>query len=266
MKTILLIVMFAIFLNPFAGISQELMNGQLIAQKTNDRNEGVSLKRDLIMELKDKRGKTRVRKTVALRKYFGKEKRLVIFYKTPTSVKGTAFLTFDYPDATKDDDQWLYLPALRKTRRISAANRGDYFLGTDLTYEDIKLETKISNNDYNYKTMGREKIDGHDCYVIEAIPKDASIEKELGYSKAKFWIDSQIWMMRKSESWDTAGNFLKTVKVSDIKKVQNIWTIHHINVVNHKTKHQTTFKFENNDYDAALGDDYFTKEALVDGL
>ncbi|WP_298421161.1 outer membrane lipoprotein-sorting protein [uncultured Kordia sp.] len=267
MKTIISVLVFILTINSSSIFAQQtLMDGQLIAKKTHERNEGISLKRNLIMELKDKRGKIRTRKTTALRKYFGKEKRLAIFYETPSSVKGTAFLTFDYPEASKDDDQWLYLPALRKTRRISAANRGDYFLGTDLTYEDIKLETKISKEDYNYTTIGIEKIDNHDCYIIEAIPKNDATKKELGYSKVKFWVDSKLWMMRKSESWDVAGNFLKTVKISDIKKVQNIWTISHILVINHKTKHETIFKFENNDYQTELSDDYFTEEALVNGL
>ncbi|WP_420399731.1 outer membrane lipoprotein-sorting protein [Flagellimonas sp.] len=245
---------------------QSLPDGQSIAEKTYARNEGNSVKRKLIMELTDKRGKTRVRETTALRKYFGEERRLIIFYETPTSVKGTAFLTYDYPDAEVDDDQWLYLPALRKTRRISASNRGDYFLGTDLTYEDIKLETKISRDDYNYKTIGIDQVDGQDCYVLEATPKDEATAKELGYSKGKFWVDSNIWMMRKSESWDIAGNPLKTVHVTDIRKVQGIWTLHRIDVQNHKTKHKTVFRFEDIDYSTDLSDDYFTEEALVDGL
>ncbi len=267
MKSILLVLAVVFAVNSSSIFAQQkLMDGQRIAEKTHERNEGVTLKRNLIMELKDKRGKTRVRKTIALRKYFGKEKRLLIFYETPSSVKGTGFLTFDYPEASKDDDQWLYLPALRKTRRISAANRGDYFLGTDLTYEDIKLETKISKEDYNYTTIRIEKIDNHECYLIEATPKNIATKKELGYSKAKFWVDSKLWMIRKSESWDIAGNSLKTVKISDIRKVQNIWTIHHILVTNHKTKHETVFKFENNDYQTELSDDYFTEEALVNGL
>lgn len=246
--------------------AQDLPDGQTIAEKTYERNEGNSVKRTLIMELTDKRGKTRVRETTALRKYFGEERRLIIFYNTPTSVKGTAFLTYDYPSADVDDDQWLYLPALRKTRRISASNRGDYFLGTDLTYEDIKLETKISRDDYNYKTIRKETIDGYECYVIEATPKDDDIAKELGYSKAKFWVDAKVWMMRKSESWDIAGNPLKTVNVSDIREIQGIWTLHRIDVQNHKTKHKTVFRFEDIDYSTALSDDYFTEEALIDGL
>ncbi len=267
MKTKFIIGLLAIgLLFPINSIGQTLPSGQSIADKTHARNEGISMSRKLTMELKDKRGKVRVRETTSLRKYFGDEKRLAIFYLTPKSVMGTAFLTYDYPDASLDDDQWLYMPALRKTRRISAANRGDYFLGTDLTYEDIKLETRISRDDYNYKTIGKETIDGQECFVIEGIPKNNEIAKELGYSKAKLWVDATIWMLRKADSWDVAGNHLKTIEIKDIKKVQGIWTYHQIDVKNHKTSHETIFRIHDIDYQNEINDDAFTKEALVNGL
>ena len=248
------------------GKSQNLPSGLSIAKKTYAKNEGVSLKRKLTMELKDKRGKVRIRETTSLRRYFNKERRLAIFYLTPTSVKGTAFLTFDYPEASKDDDQWLYLPALRKTRRISASNRGDYFLGTDLTYEDIKLETRISKEDYNYKTINTEEIEGHKCYVVEGTPKDKKIAKELGYSKVIYWVDAKLWMLRKADSWDVAGNKLKTVEIKDFRKIQGIWTYHNIHVNNYKTKHETIFKFSEIDFKTDLDEEIFTKESLVNGF
>ncbi len=246
--------------------AQNLPSGQSIALKTHERNEGVSMKRKLTMELKDKRGKVRTRETISLRKYYGEEKRLAIFYLTPRSVQGTAFLTYDYPDSSVDDDQWLYMPALRKTRRISAANRGDYFLGTDLTYEDIKLETRISLHDYNYKTISKETIDGQECYIVEGTPVSQEIAKELGYGKVKFWVDSKIWMLKKAESWDVAGNRLKTIEIKDVREIQGIWTYHKIFAKNHKSGHETTFLNSDIDYETDITDDTFTKEALVNGL
>ncbi|WP_298534918.1 outer membrane lipoprotein-sorting protein [uncultured Algibacter sp.] len=246
--------------------AQNLPSGQSIAKKTHERNEGISMKRKLTMELKDKRGKIRIRETISLRKYYGKEKRLAIFYETPRSVQGTAFLTFDYPEPSVDDDQWLYMPALRKTRRISAANRGDYFLGTDLTYEDIKLETRISLDDYNYKTLGKETIEGQACFIVEGTPVSEEIAKELGYGKVKFWVDAKIWMLRKAESWDVAKNHLKTIQIKDVKEVQGIWTYHKIVVKNHKTGHETIFLNSDIDYKTNISDDTFTKESLINGL
>jgi outer membrane lipoprotein-sorting protein len=261
-----LIALLVAAISPFIGNSQSLPSGMEIAKKTHDRNDGANVSRKLTMELIDTRGKSRIRETKTFRKYFGTERRTAIFYETPSNVKGTAFLVYDYPDAKVDDDQWLYLPALRKTRRISASNRGDYFLGTDFTYEDIKLESKLSVEDYNYKTIGKEEIDGHEVYVVEATPIDSETAKELGYSKMKAWVDAKNWMIRKGEFWDVAGNHLKTTYIKDIRLIQNIWTGHTVEIENHKTGHKTKFTFSEVDYTTVIDDDFFTQQTLVRGL
>ena len=240
-------------------------SGDEIARYINARDEGESVSRKLVMELIDRRGKKRVRETMGFRKYFGEEKRTVIFYKSPKNVKDTAFLTYDYPEADRDDDQWLYLPAMRKVRRISASDRGDYFLGTDFTYEDIKKETKVTLEDYNRKTIGEEEVDGHRTYVVEQIPVNDKVAKELGYGRVVSWVDPEIWMIRKSEFWDVRGNPLKTTYFREIQKVQGIWTAHRLEVKNHKTGHKTIFTFSEVDYQQGVRDDLFTERALRRG-
>ncbi len=247
-----------------AEISQP--SGLEIAQRINARDEGASVSRNLIMEMVDRRGKKRVRETRGFRKYYGEEKRTMIFYLKPNNVRKTAFLTYDYPQADQDDDQWLYLPAMRKVRRISSSDRGDYFLGTDFTYEDIKKENKVGIEDYNWKTVGEEEIDGHHSFIVEAIPINDKVAKELGYSKVLSWVDSKIWMVRQSKHWDIRGNELKTINVRDIRQVQNIWTAYNIDVVNHKTGHNTRFHFSDIDYSTGVADDIFTQQALRRGL
>jgi len=247
-----------------------LPTGMEIAQRINSRDEGRSVSRNLTMEMIDRRGKKRVRETRGYRKYFagkhGEEKRTVIFYLTPRNVKDTAFMTYDYPQANKDDDQWLYLPAMRKVRRISASDRGDYFLGTDFTYEDIKKETKVTIEDYNRKTLHTDSIDRHRVFVIESIPVNKETANELGYSKVIQWVDAEIWIIRKAKFWDVRGKELKTIISSDIKLVQGIWTTHRMEVKNHKTGHQTNFTFSNVDYKSPVKDVLFTKQALRRGL
>lgn len=240
--------------------------GLEIAKKVNARDEGQHVSRRLTMEMIDKRGKTRVRETYGYRKYFGEEKRTVIFYLSPSNIKDTGFLTFDYPEADRDDDQWLYLPAMRKVRRISASDRGDYFLGTDFSYEDIKKESKVGIEDYNFTTVGEEEIDGHHCYIVESIPVDDATAKELGYGKVRTWDDSEIWIARKSEFWDIRMNPLKTLRSSDIRQVDGIWTIHNMEVKNHKTGHTSRFTFAEVDYTKPVKDDLFTQGALRRGI
>lgn len=242
------------------------LSGLDVAQRINARDEGVSVSRNLTMEMIDRHGKKRVRETRGFRKYYGEEKRTVIFYLTPKNVKETAFLTYDYPQANLDDDQWLYLPAMRKVRRISASDRGDYFLGTDFTYEDIKKESKVSIEDYSWKNIGEEEIDGHHCIIVETLPVNDKVAKELGYSKVRSWVDSKIWMIRQSKRWDIRGNELKTIYTRDIRLVQNIWTAYTIEVSNHKTGHTTRFLFSDINYSEGVKDNVFTQQGIRRGL
>lgn len=262
------IVAIVVTLAPVATLIQaaDWPAGDEIAQRINARDEGEAVSRNLTMHMIDRHGKERVRDTRSLRKYYGDEKRSVIFYLQPKNVKDTAFLTYDYPNAAVDDDQWLYLPAMRKVRRISASDRGDYFLGTDFTYEDIKLETKVSIEDYSRKTTGEDEVDGHHCYIVEALPVDDETAKELGYGRVEQCVDDNIWMVRRSRIWDARGKLLKTIVTSDIRQVQDIWTQHRLEVENHKTGHRTVFTFSEVDYAKGVSDDVFTQKSIRRGL
>ncbi|OUR90071.1 Patched family protein [Gammaproteobacteria bacterium 42_54_T18] len=247
-----------------------LPSAEVVVANINNVDDGEYATRNLTMTLIDKRGKKRVRETIGYRKYFGKEKRTILFYKKPTNVKGTAFLTFDYPGATKDDDQWLYLPALRKVRRISAADRGDYFLGTDFTYEDIKLEGKIDSGNYNFETirsevLAQESSPPIQTVVIRGIAKNNVIAKELGYGKTEFWVDVDTWLIAKSNYWDPKGKLLKTLTISDVSRIDGILTRHRMTINNHKTGHTSEFLFSNVDYKAPVSDGLFTKRAMKRG-
>jgi len=246
----------------YVASAQDFPDAMELVENVNARDEGVSQTRKIKMELTNKKGKTRTRETDSYRRYFGKEKRTILFYNTPTNVKDTGFLTFDYPEADKDDDQWLYLPALRKVRRISASDRGDYFLGTDFSYEDIKKENKVEAADYTFKTIGSDDIDGHQTWVVEATPRTAKIAKELGYSRTNLYVDPKLWISRKGEFWDVNGNHLKTAEFSDVEVIQGIVTAKKIKVKNHKTGHSTVFTFSDIDYETEVDEALFAKNAL----
>ena len=265
-----IIGLFSLALLPLAQaptvLADDLPEGKHIVERVNARDEGETLVRDLTMELVDRRGKRRVRETRGYRKYFGDEKRTTIFYLSPNNIRDTAFLTYDHAGVDRDDDQWLYLPALRKVRRISASDRGDYFLGTDFTYEDIKKESKIAAEDYTFKTLRRDTVDGHQVLVVEGIPISDQVARELGYGRVVMWVDSEIWMSRRTELWDEHGKPLKTIQNLDIQAVDGIWTSHRLEVANHQTDHQTIFTFSNIRYGVAVDDAIFTERALRRGL
>jgi hypothetical protein len=243
----------------------DLLSGDGVIERVNARDDGEQVSRSLKMELIDRRGKSRVRETVGYRRYYGEEKRTVLFYVSPTNVKGTGFLTYDYPEARTDDDQWLYLPALRKVRRISASDRGDYFLGTDLSYEDIKKESRIATEDYTFSTINTSEVDGHLTYVVEGFPVDKETAAELGYGRVLWHIDPKMWMSRLTEMWDINGNPLKTVHNEEFEYIQGIWTTLKLTAVNHKTGHSTIFAFSDVDYLAPIDDSMFEQRRLRRG-
>lgn len=246
--------------------SSHTLNGSDIIEKVNNRDDGVQVTRRFRIELTDRRGVTRVEETKGFRKYYDDQKKTVIFYTDPTNVKGTAFLTFDYVNDAKEDDQWLYLPALRRVRRISASDRGDYFLGTDLTYEEIKKEGKYDLSEYDATFLEETEVDTRILLKVELTPKTEKLQKELGYSRLVISVDPKIWMSRKIEYWDTNGNFLKTIDNNKIKQIDGYWTVTEIAVQNHKTNHVTKMMFFDIDYEAKIRDEMFTQQQLRRGL
>jgi len=258
------------------NLPEGLPNGQWVVQKINAIDDGEHRVNRMDMKLTDKRGKVRERKTIAYRKYFGDEKRTVLFYRSPRNIKNTGFLTYDYADIKKNDDQWLYLPALRKARRISASDRGDYFLGTDATYEDIKLEGKLSLADFSYTSLRSAAISAEEratygladktYLVLEGKPITDESAEELGYGRSLAWVDQDTWIIVKGQFWDVNLNPLKDLYVGDIRQVDVYWTRHKLTILNHKSGHKTEFTFSEVDYKKPVKDSLFSRQALTRGV
>ena len=259
---------FALFLFLFSKLvyGDVTMDADLIIKRVNNVDDGIQVTRRVTMKMIDRRGKERTRETISFRKYFGEDRKTVIFYTKPSNVKDTAFLTYDYESIKREDDQWLYLPALRKVRRISSKDRGDYFLGTDFTYDDIKKEGKIAINEYHFSREGEDIIDGESVIKVSAVCKNNKIAEEVGHSKVLMWIDTRINIVRKSLFFDLNGNRLKTILVGDIRKIDGKWTRHLLQAENHKTGHRSIFRFDKVDYKSDIPDRVFLKRNLTKGF
>lgn len=232
----------------------------------NARDAGDQVTLSLRLTLTDKDGKQLVRETFGYRKNYGQEKRSVVYYTSPAYLRDTGLLTYDYPEANRDDDQWAYLPDMRKVRRIPAASRGALVLGTDFTFEDIKNEGRIPTNDYTHKTIGAEDVDGHYCYILEATPIDEKTAFELGYGKVQMWLDAEIWYPRKAKFWDVPGDLLKTIHSEDVRKADGIWTTFNLSAKNHQNGHTSEVSVIEIDYVTPIDDDVFTERALRRGV
>ena len=120
-----------------AAAQMDAQTGRDIIQRVKDRPDGNTRYAEMQLTLVKKNGDKRERKMVSWAMDEGKDTKKIMFFTYPGDVKGTGFLTWDYDQAGKEDDKWLYLPAMKKTRRISgSSSKTDYFMGTDFTYDD----------------------------------------------------------------------------------------------------------------------------------
>ncbi|MDQ6972093.1 MAG: outer membrane lipoprotein-sorting protein [Mariprofundaceae bacterium] len=237
--------------------------GLEIMQAVDTREDGDDLKQQMTQTLIDRNDSRRVRHMASFRKDFGKDKRMMSFFTEPANIRDTALLTFDYDNPDTDDDQWLYLPALKKVRRISAADRGDYFMGTDFTFEDMKQTPELE--DYHWKLLGSESVDGQDCWRVEGLPVSEEVARELGYSRMLQFVRKDNAFTIRVDYWDRAGRELKRLHVKELTQVEGIWTAHKVEMSNAQSMHRTVLEFADHDYNTGLKDRLFTQRSLKRG-
>jgi outer membrane lipoprotein-sorting protein len=181
------------------------------------------------------------------------DKSLVIFDE-PKDVKGTAFLSFTH--ATGPDDQWLYLPALKRVKRISSNNKSGPFMGSEFAFEDISSQ---EIDKYKYKYIRDEKYNGMDCFVIERYP----VDPKSGYTKQVVWYDKAEYRQHKVDSYDRKGSLLKTLTMQDYKQYNDkYWRAGELKMVNHITGKSTDLKFNNYGFANGFTERDFDKNSL----
>ena len=175
-----------------------------------------------VLRIIDRSGRTRERTVRAWAMDVGGAQRQLMVFDHPADVRGTALLSIDYEDAGRDDDQWLFLPSLKKTTRISSGDRSGSFMGTDLTYSDM---TRPDASQYEYKMLKQSvTVGGEDCWLIESRPKTAKAKEETGYVKTNTWFSKSKMLMLQVKAWVREGRRLKYIKFGDIKKLAGHWT------------------------------------------
>lgn len=181
------------------------------------------------------------------------DKSLVIFDE-PRDVKGTAFLS--YTHTTGPDDQWLYLPALKRVKRISSNNKSGPFMGSEFAFEDIASQEVEK---YTYKFIREEIYNETDCYLIERYPVDT----KSGYSKQLVWYDKSNYVQYRIDSYDRKGTLMKTLTSHGFKLYNGkFWRQSEMKMVNHITGKSTDLKFTNYKFGNGLSDRDFDKNSL----
>ncbi len=262
MKKLSLLMFSAALLLAAPAYSNE-MTGLDIMKLVDTRDDGDDLIQNMKQRLIDRRGNVREREMVSLRKDYGKDSKSITYFLAPSNIRDTGLLTWDYDGIEKDDDQWLYLPALKKVRRISSSDRGDYFMGTDFTFEDIKQTPELE--DYNWTLIESKLIDGHDMWIVEGKPKTDELKKNLGYSNTRYTIRKDINMYVRVDYWDRKGKELKYLISEEIKQIDGVWTAMKGTMTNVQSNHRTELSFTDQRYNTGLSDRTFSERMLKRG-
>ncbi|MDX1496130.1 MAG: outer membrane lipoprotein-sorting protein [Salinisphaeraceae bacterium] len=232
--------------------------GMAITVEADKRNSGWGdSKVDMEMILRNRQGQesTRELRSQSLEKVDEGDWSMIIFDK-PKDVKGTALLTYSYKE--KDDDQWLFLPALKRVKRIASNNKSGPFMGSEFAYEDLSSQEIEKYTDY--KWLRDEACgDGLECFVIQRVP----VDEKSGYTKQIAWLDKEEYRVYKVDFYDRKDELLKTLTASDFQLYKDEhWRPGKLEMVNHQTGKSTTLLFKNYVFGNGFTDRDFDQNSL----
>jgi len=241
-----------------AEVAGQGLTGKQIIEKVYNRPAGEDQTSDLTMTLINKSGDQRVRIIKQFTKDLGDVEKSIMFFLSPADVKNTSFMNWAY-DSDQSDDQWIYLPALKKTKRISSDSKSDYFMGSDFTYDDLgdrKLE------DDTHKRIREETLDGKECYVVESTSKD----EDYMYSKTLVWVDKSNFIGVKKEFYDEDEDLLKVLSIKEIEEISGIWVITNSEMKNVQKNHSTSMVLNNIQINTGISESKFSERMMTRGM
>lgn len=181
------------------------------------------------------------------------DKSLVVFDE-PRDIEGTALLS--YAKILEPDDQWLYLPALKRVKRIASANKSGPFVGSEFAFEDF---TALELNKYTYQYLNEAPCGEFQCDRVERYPR----YENSGYTKQIAWIDQSVYQVRTVEFFDRRGDLLKTLKLEDYREYgDGVWRAHLLRMENHQTNKSTDLVYSDYQFKTGLDDGDFVKGRL----
>jgi outer membrane lipoprotein-sorting protein len=232
-------------------------NGYDIMKLADERYTGDTARYSLAMTLNSGRGAPRVREVSYYYKDYGDTEKSLMVFRNPRDVAGTGYLSFSY-DEGQDDDMWLYLPAMKRVRRITGTGKNDDFMGTDFTYEDMGSRG-LDKDDFSLR--GEEARDGEACWVVEARAKDSKDP----YGRRVLWVRKDSHIINAVDYYDRQDRLLKELRVSDIRQIDGIWTAQRMEMTNVQNKHSTLIEMSDIRFNTPLEDSLFTVTNLERG-
>ncbi|MHC1692900.1 MAG: outer membrane lipoprotein-sorting protein [Sphaerochaetaceae bacterium] len=232
--------------------------GSMIMEQVTEGQKASSSAMDIQMTLIDTKGTQHSRRLQILSRTESQETRTITVFLSPASVKNTRFLSVERPDG--GDDQWIFLPALGKVKRIAASERSGSFMGSDFTYADM-ASFSYGGDEAQHTLLRQENLGNHTCHVVESIPKTVS-----DYGKTITWVDTTTFVAIQVEFYDNNGsNPVKTLTSENIQQVDGKWVARMMTMTTLATGHKTRIEMSQVTYNVTLDPAYFTVAFLETG-
>jgi hypothetical protein len=228
-----------------------------IVEQAQRRTESKSQRYEGLLQVLDNRGKVADKRWLFTRLGSHGRSKAVLRFTSPAEVKGVALLIVNHPD--RASDQWMWTPALQRERRIALQDRSTRFFGTDFSFEDLE-ERDV--NQYNYRLLGDEAIDGAMCWRIESTPSEKKISQ---YTKSEVWIRKDNYAFAQVESY-IKSDVVRRLKYSDFVQLQGIWAARRLEMNDLRRKSRTILTLEKLEYNVPLKEEDFTLQALRNPL
>lgn len=234
--------------------------GAEIMRKVIDVQKSDSSALDIRMTLIDRDGDESTRRIQTLMKDDDGMTKTITLFLEPASVKNTRFLTVQ--NEARSDDQWIYLPALRKVKRIASTERDGSFMGSDFSYSDMSY-SDASVDESTHTVLREEVYENVSCYVVESVPGEQS---ESAYGKQISWVDKETWLTARVEFYAKDTSTLTKVLTSrDFQQIQGHWIAKTVTMATVESGHKTTLEMQQVKYDIDLNPAYFTTRFLETG-
>ena len=244
-----------------AALPAQELTGRQIMKKALNKTSWQDMAGDVQLILTNERGQQRIRKIKMFsRKRNANESDMLMRFIAPADVKGTGFLTIEHQSS--DDERYLYLPALRRVKRIASSGKGGNFMASDFTYYDIG---RANLNDWMYKRLPDDEVDGQACYKLECLPASADIAKDTGYGKIIRWIRKDILVTVKAEYYDRAGRLWKRLEVPAIEHISNVWFQTDMIMKDLQNNHSSEMRFTNLKVNQNIPRSFFSQRYLQRG-
>ncbi len=233
-------------------------SGREIMERAREASQMKGVEAVSTLRIYDARGNERVRQTSMASREFdnGATEKRIIRFLSPAEVRGTGMLIFDYRD--RNDDMWIYMPALRKTRRIVSTEKSKSFMGSEFSNADMSAPNP---DDFTYKVLRTETFEGTECWVVEAVPLSVDIMDEVGYDRRLSWTGKKDFVQRKAEYYNEDDELFKRLVSGDVRLVDPAgkkYMAMHLEMVNLENGRRSVMTIDRIQFNPDVREEYFT--------